>query len=72
MSLFCCSVRRLYDCLVSVLDEKDHDFGDIRRVLERGMRNGAVSLMKDVSRGEEQQDHLISWCSQGSQIAAQQ
>ncbi|CAM9355466.1 unnamed protein product [Ectocarpus fasciculatus] len=45
------SRRRLYDCLVSVLDEKDHDFGGIRRVLERGMRNGAVSLMKDQQGG---------------------
>lgn len=40
---------RNYDCLVSMLDQKGHDFGDIRRVLERGMKNGAVSLMKDVS-----------------------
>lgn len=36
--------------MISVLDEKDRDFGDIRRVLERGMKNGAVSLMKDVRR----------------------
>eukprot|EP00752_Nemacystus_decipiens_P018709 g16773.t1 len=41
------SRRRLYDCLVSVLDDKGQDFDDIRRVLERGMKNGAVSLMKD-------------------------
>lgn len=41
--------RRLYDSLVSVLDHKGQDFTDIRRVLESGMKNGAVSLMKDVS-----------------------
>lgn len=40
--------RRLYDCLISVLDQKGQEFGDIRLVLESGMRNGAVSLMKDV------------------------
>lgn len=33
-----------------MLDRNGQDFGDIRRVLESGMRNGAVSLMKDVSR----------------------
>ncbi|CAM9488583.1 unnamed protein product [Ectocarpus sp. 4 AP-2014] len=45
------SRRRLYDCLISMLDEKDHDFDDIRQVLERGMKNGAVSLMKDQQGG---------------------
>lgn len=41
--------RRLYDCLGSLLDEKGANFSDIRRVLEGGMKTGAVSLMKDVS-----------------------
>lgn len=40
--------RRLYDCLVALLDEKGAKFSDIRRILERGMKTGAVSLMKDV------------------------
>lgn len=44
--------RRLYDCLITVLDKKDEDFGEVRRVLESGMKNGAVSLMKDVSEAE--------------------
>lgn len=42
------SCRRLYDCLVSLLNEKGAKFSDIRRVIERGMKTGAVSLMKDV------------------------
>ena len=41
----------MYDCLVSLLDEKGAKFCDIRRVLERGMKTGAISLMKDV-RGD--------------------
>lgn len=43
--------RRLYDCLVSLMEEKGAEWSDIRGVLERGMRNGAISLMKDVSWG---------------------
>lgn len=50
--------RRLYDCLVSVLDEKGHDFGEIRRVLEKGMKNGALSLMKDVSQSQSARRQL--------------
>lgn len=58
--------RRLYDCLVSALDEKGEEFGDIRRVLERGMKNGAVSLMKDVSDAKKGQNDcattsFVSW-----------
>ncbi|CAM9719659.1 unnamed protein product [Pylaiella littoralis] len=45
------SRRRLYDCLVSVLDQRGQEFGDIRRVLESGMRNGTISLMKDQQGG---------------------
>lgn len=42
--------RRLYDATLCLLDSKNAPRSEVRRVLERGMRHGAVSLVTDVSR----------------------
>lgn len=42
--------RRIYDAIICLLDSKHAPPNETRKILERGMRSGAVSMVKDVSR----------------------
>lgn len=41
--------RRIYDAIICLLDSKHAPLNETRKILERGMRSGAVSMLQDVS-----------------------